>query len=87
MGSYIGYMNSSLIAKTLTCCHLARIMGEGKIHTAVARETGSCRATMTFLYKEMEQKINLEAIEKLWLLLECQASGPAKADKTIRQGK
>ena len=38
----------------------------------VARETDLSRATVTFLYKETAQKVDLEAIEKLCLLFECQ---------------
>ena len=54
-------------------CHLARIMGEHKMRIAdVARETGLSRATVTLLYKETAQKVDLEAIEKLCLLFECQ---------------
>jgi len=54
-------------------CHLARMMGEHKMRIAdVARETGLSRATVTLLYKETAQKVDLEAIEKLCLLFECQ---------------
>src|SRR5690554_1880667 len=53
-------------------CHLARMMGEHKMRIAdVARETGLSRATVTLLYKETAQKVDLEAIEKLCLLFEC----------------
>ena len=54
-------------------CHLARMMGERKMRIAdVARETSLSRATLTLLYKETAQKVDLEAIEKLCLLFECQ---------------
>lgn len=54
-------------------CHLARLMGERKMRIAdVARETGLSRATITLLYKETAQKVDLEAIEKLCMLFECQ---------------
>ena len=54
-------------------CHLARMMGERKMRIAdVARETGLSRATVTLLYKETAQKVDLEAIEKLCRLFECQ---------------
>ena len=44
-------------------CHLARMMGERKMRIAdVARETGLSRATVTLLYKETAQKVDLEAI-------------------------
>ncbi|AXB05034.1 helix-turn-helix transcriptional regulator [Aeromonas caviae] len=56
----------------MTRCHLARMMGEHKMRIAdVARETGLSRATLTLLYKETAQKVDLDAIEKLCLLFGC----------------
>ena len=53
-------------------CHLARMMGEYKMRIAdVAREAGLSRATVTLLYKETVQKVDLETIEKLCLLFDC----------------
>jgi putative transcriptional regulator len=53
-------------------CHLARIMGEHKMRIAdVARETGLSRATVTLLYKETAQKVDLEAIEQICNLFGC----------------
>ena len=49
------------------------MMGENKMRIAdVAREMGLSRATVTLLYKETAQKVDLESIEKLCLLFECQ---------------
>ena len=54
-------------------CHLARMMGERKMRIAdVVRETGLSRATITLLYKETAQKVDLEAIEKLCCLFGCE---------------
>lgn len=54
-------------------CNLARMMGENKMRIAdVARETGLSRATVTLLYKETAQKVDLEAIERLCQLFKCQ---------------
>lgn len=56
-------------------CHLARMMGEHKMRIAdVARETGLSRATLTLLYKETAQKVDLEALDKLCQLFDCQLS-------------
>lgn len=53
-------------------CHLARMMGEHKMRIAdVARETGLSRATVTLLYKETAQKVDLEALDKLCELFNC----------------
>lgn len=53
-------------------CHLARMMGEHKMRIAdVARETGLSRATVTLLYKETAQKVDLEALDKLCELFDC----------------
>ncbi|PPI82419.1 XRE family transcriptional regulator [Marinobacter maroccanus] len=54
-------------------CHLARLMGERKMKIVdVARETGLNRNTVTLLYKETAQRIDLDAIEKLCRLFECE---------------
>ena len=53
-------------------CHLARMMGEHKMRIAdVARETGLSRATVTLLYKETAQRVDLDAIDKLCELFDC----------------
>ncbi|WP_281547054.1 helix-turn-helix transcriptional regulator [Pseudoalteromonas sp. PAR1] len=54
-------------------CNLARLMGERKMKVMdVARETGLHRNTITLLYKETAQRIDLEAIDKLCELFECE---------------
>lgn len=54
-------------------CHLARLMGERKMKIVdVARETGLNRNTVTLLYKETAQRIDLEALEKLCVLFQCE---------------
>ncbi len=56
-------------------CHLARLMGEKKLKIAdVARETGLNRNTVTLLYKETAQRIDLEAIDKLCELFDCEVA-------------
>ncbi|MFV5264560.1 helix-turn-helix domain-containing protein [Acinetobacter courvalinii] len=53
-------------------CHLARMMGEHKMRIAdVARETGLSRATVTLLYKETAQKVDLDVLDKLCDLFDC----------------
>ncbi|MDE1466079.1 helix-turn-helix transcriptional regulator [Spartinivicinus sp. A2-2] len=53
-------------------CHLARMMGEHKMRIAdVARETGLSRVTVTLLYKETAQKVDLEALDKLCKFFNC----------------
>lgn len=54
-------------------CHLSRLMGERKMNIAdVARETGLHRNTITLLYKETATRVDLEAIDKLCTLFECE---------------
>lgn len=56
-------------------CHLARMMGEHKMRIAdVARETGLSRATLTLLYKETAQRVDLETLDKLCDLFDCALS-------------
>lgn len=53
-------------------CHLARLMGERKMKIMdVARETGLNRNTITLLYKETAQRVDLDALDKLCDLFEC----------------
>ena len=57
-------------------CHLARLMGEKKMKIMdVARETGLNRNTVTLLYKETAQRIDLDAIDKLCELFDCEVGG------------
>ena len=54
-------------------CHLSTLMGERKMKIAdVARETGLNRNTITLLYKETATRIDLESIEKLCVLFDCE---------------
>lgn len=56
-------------------CRLARLMGEHKMRISdVMRETGLSRTTITLLYKETAQKVDLEALDKLCELFECPLS-------------
>lgn len=53
-------------------CHLSRLMGEKKMNVMdVARATGLHRNTVSLLYKETATRVDLEAIEKLCRLFEC----------------
>jgi len=54
-------------------CHLSRLMGEHKLKIAdVAREAGLNRSTVTALYKETATRVDLEAIDAICRLLNCQ---------------
>lgn len=54
-------------------CHLSRLMGEHKLKIAdVARETGLNRSTVTALYKETTTRVDLDAIDALCQLLDCE---------------
>ncbi len=54
-------------------CHLATLMGDRKMKVMdVARETGLHRNTITLLYKETALRIDLDAIEKLCILFDCE---------------
>ena len=54
-------------------CHLARLMGEHKMRISdVIRETGLSRTTVTLLYKETAQKVDLNALDQLCVLFDCE---------------
>ncbi|MDH4427030.1 MAG: helix-turn-helix transcriptional regulator [Acidovorax sp.] len=47
-------------------CHLSRLLGERKLKISdVARETGINRGTLTRLYYETAERVDLEAINQL----------------------
>jgi len=61
------------VENSLIKCHLARLMGEKKMKVMdVSRETGLNRNTITLLYKETAQRIDLDAIDKLCALFDCE---------------
>ena len=54
-------------------CHLARLMGERKMKISdVARETGLHRNTVTLLYKETAQQVDLNTVNVLCELFDCE---------------
>ncbi|MDZ7805012.1 helix-turn-helix transcriptional regulator [Thiohalophilus sp.] len=54
-------------------CHLSKIMGEKKLKISdVARETGISRGTITRLYQETAQRIEIGVLNKLCRYLDCQ---------------
>lgn len=56
-------------------CHLSRLMGERKMKIVdVARETGLHRNTITLLYNETATRIDLDSIDRLCKLFNCQVS-------------
>lgn len=53
-------------------CHLARLMGERKMKISdVLRESGLRRNTVTLMYRETAQKIDIDALDKLCRLFQC----------------
>lgn len=54
-------------------CHLSRLMGEHKMKIAdVATATGLNRNTISLLYHEKAERVDLAAIEKICRLFNCQ---------------
>lgn len=54
-------------------CHLSRLMGEHKMKiTEVARATGINRGTITRLYHEQAVRVELDVIDALCELFNCQ---------------
>lgn len=53
-------------------CHLSTLMGQRKLRVMdVARATGLSRNTVTLLYKETAERVDLDAIERLCQLFNC----------------
>ncbi len=56
-------------------CHLTRLMGERKMKISdVLRDTGLSRNTVTLMYKETAQRIDIETLDKLCHLFQCDVS-------------
>lgn len=54
-------------------CHLSTLMGRHKLKIAdVSRHTGLNRSTVTALYRESAARVEVDAIEKLCRLFNCQ---------------
>ena len=54
-------------------CRLSILMGERKLRVAdVARGTGLSRSTVTRLYKETAERIDLDTIDALCEFLDCE---------------
>lgn len=67
-------------------CHLSRLKGEHTMRiTDVAGEAGLSIATVTMPYEEAAQKEDLQTIEKLRPLFECQVGGLFEVNKN-KQG-
>ena len=55
------------------CCRLSILMGERKMRIAdVCRETGLPRSTVTAMYQETAERIDLNTIAKLCVLFDCE---------------
>lgn len=56
-------------------CHLSRLMGERRLKISdVARDTGVNRGTLTRLYHETAERIELEVLGVLCAYLKCDVS-------------
>ncbi|QLG89563.1 helix-turn-helix transcriptional regulator [Chitinibacter bivalviorum] len=56
-------------------CHLSKIMGERRIKISdLARDTGINRGTLTRLYHETAERIELEVIDALCTYFSCSIS-------------
>jgi len=54
-------------------CHLSKLMGEHKMKVIdVARKTGLHRNTITLLYNETAQRVDLDTMERLCKLFKCE---------------
>lgn len=53
-------------------CHLSRLLGEKRLKVAdVARDTGINRGTLTRLFHDKAERVDLATVEKLCRYLDC----------------
>lgn len=56
-------------------CHLSRLLGEKRLKISdVARDTGINRGTLTRLFHETTERVELDVLGKLCSYLNCQIS-------------
>lgn len=56
-------------------CHLSRMMGERRLKISdVARDTGLNRGTLTRLYHETAERVELDVLDNLCAYFDCQVS-------------
>ena len=54
-------------------CHLSRMMGERRLKISdVARDTGLNRGTLTRLYHEAAERVELDVLDALCAYFDCQ---------------
>ncbi len=54
-------------------CNLSRIMGEQKLKISeLSRDTGINRGTLTRLYQETAERVELDVLDKLCIYLNCE---------------
>lgn len=62
--------------------HLSRLMGERKLKISdLARETGLNRGTITRLYHETAERVELDVIEKLCDYFQCEIADLLEIEK------
>ena len=53
-------------------CHLSRLLGERRLKISdVARDTGLNRGTLTRLYHETAERLELDVLDRLCVYLNC----------------
>jgi len=63
-------------------CHLSSLMGKHKMKIVdVARETGLHRNTITLLYKETATRIEIDTLNKLCQLFDCEVTDLLEYEK------
>lgn len=63
------------LGDTMIKCHLSRILGEKRLKIAdVARDTDINRGTITRLFYEEAQRVELDVLDKLCKYLDCSIS-------------
>lgn len=62
----------SFLEIVMVKCHLSRLLGERKLKISdVVRDTGINRGTLTRLYHETAQRVELKDLEAICLYLNC----------------
>lgn len=71
----INDLQEIILESRMVKCHLSRLLGERKLKISdVVRDTGINRGTLTRLYHETAQRVELKDLETICRYLNCQVS-------------
>jgi putative transcriptional regulator len=71
--TFLSSGGKNVLEKEMIKCNLSRLMGEQKLKISeLSRDTGINRGTLTRLYQETAERVELDVLDKLCIYLNCE---------------